>query len=444
MRLEKMKDLFPHELRAVLTGGKETEVSKRFASNLFESKKREKLIPIYLKVIEDNANSKTYHDNCVKLIDLYASEFKQVKDKLPKALRKESERVIGVFQKKVGKKNGSKSDSKYESKGEFHKFPKEWTTLSEIGRIAKDHKKLKEIHAEIKDRAGRKDKKLANMSVKDSQKSANKVKNGHTRPFDYNRSGREIPGFFINASDVKFKGIQNYILAGCPQDKHAVGRYYDVVIKQKASVLITTNQPGEGGGCPAFWTNKVLSQVKLRDGWEIQKLDNKTKVLAEGTKPHFPKTTKNVNKLSKDEVKKFLPRIVERHLVAKKDGEKDRKIIHLHYENWHDRKPAPDLDLLETLLDRRDELHNSKGTPIVINCRGGIGRTGTVALADYCRKEIDARLKAGEKLDKIRLNIPEMLYRMRQQRSRMVSSPSQLSQAYAQAYTYYKRLQKSA
>jgi len=68
------------------------------------------------------------------------------------------------------------------------------------------------------------------------------------------------------------------------------------------------------------------------------------------------------------------------------------------------------LQRLKPYFKRRDTLAQDPEKPIIINCRGGVGRTATVAIIDNCKKEIDAMLQQGMPLDDITINIPEIIY----------------------------------
>ena len=211
---------------------------------------------------------------------------------------------------------------------------------------------------------------------------------------------------------------QKYILAACPSKEKSIAKFYDTCIEKKVRVIITANQVGESGKCPAYWKNKILKELKLSHGWSIEHDKSKKTVLATGKKGS---------------------KIVERTLVAKK-GSEERKIIHMHYVKWEDRMPSPDVDLLMKLLDRKDEIQKGHDVPVAINCKAGRGRTGTIAVADLARKEIDAQLQSGTKLDKVRVNIPEMIYEMRKQRPSILGRVSQVQHVYALLGKQYARL----
>ena len=104
-------------------------------------------------------------------------------------------------------------------------------------------------------------------------------------------------------------------------------------------------------------------------------------------------------------------------------------MIHLHYVGWKDRKAIPDERLYQKLLDRMKELSPIGNAPISINCRGGVGRTGTTAAA-YALEY------SGKKM----VNIPQTIFDLRKQRKGMVGQETQFSQVYSVLGRYFGQL----
>ncbi len=278
---------------------------------------------------------------------------------------------------------------------QYDKYPKEWCNLSDCKKKAEDKKGIQKVQDKINERSKKKDHLLA--------------KKAYTYLFD-------------RGSHVAIPNRQNYILTGSPHGSKMIGSFYDELIKRNVQVILTANQANESSSCPEFWSNKELKHVKLKGDWQIENVENRTKIHAKG---------------------KGDSKIVERILHLKK-GKETREITHLHYEKWKDKNPAPDTELLHALLDRKDELHKSKNVPVdvpfVVNCKAGKGRTGTLAILDYARKEVDAQVAKGKKLNEVSLNIPEMIYEMRKQRPSLLGRTSQVQQVYQALGLYHDRL----
>jgi protein tyrosine phosphatase len=435
MKIEMLRSLFLDQgLQDALLGVKKPATSGEMLSgdvtlNLFNSPKKDKFIPLYLNVLKEKIQSEPY---CKRLLEQFKKQFAK-QDGLSEQLQKKCKTNLKLFEKQVvGKDEPTKKP-----KSKYGKFPEATCKLSELRTWAKDAKTIESYLKEIKNRSKKKDPELTSKSKLIAKKPGNKKRATGTFPWDHNHSGKVINGVFVNASDVNIPGIQKYIFAGCPRDTKNIGDYYDVLLKKGVKVIVTVNKIGEQGNTPGYWTNKELSKVKLRDGWKISAIDEKRKDIIVGTKPVFTSDV-NPKKMSKNELAKWRPRVQESHIVATK-GAKKHEFIHLYHDNWHDHKAPPDLKVLKALADRIDK-YATKDIPIAINCHGGIGRTGTIALINYGRRKIDAELKKGKALDKITLNLPEMLYEFRQQRQGMIGNKGQLPAVYKSLASYYEYL----
>jgi protein-tyrosine phosphatase len=96
--------------------------------------------------------------------------------------------------------------------------------------------------------------------------------------------------------------------------------------------------------------------------------------------------------------------------------------------------------LLDKLFKRKDELVLDQALPITINCQGGIGRTGVVAITELAKREIDRKKLQAKDGTEIKINIPELIYTVRQlyQGKTLVSNHEQLSQIYYMVGRYYQ------
>ena len=164
--------------------------------------------------------------------------------------------------------------------------------------------------------------------------------------------------------------------------------------------------------------------MHLNGGWKIKKISQRQ--IAKG---HPSKNYSGV------------PKIIESTLIAT-NGSKKRTIKHLHYTGWKDKRAAPSVWLMDRLQNRMKVLSPNPETPIAINCRGGIGRTGTLATSYVLRKKINEKILKGKPLKKIRVNIPDTIYSFRKQRNGLVGNEIHLSQIYSITHAYYEKLQR--
>ena len=110
-------------------------------------------------------------------------------------------------------------------------------------------------------------------------------------------------------------------------------------------------------------------------------------------------------------------------------GEK-KAVHHYQYSGW------PDHDVPSTTLDLRQliySLHSRFGTPLphplVLHCSAGIGRTGTFCAVHMSFQYMLEMIRASRE-DEIRLDLFEIVKRLREQRHGMVQSLSQYAYCY--------------
>jgi protein tyrosine phosphatase len=227
----------------------------------------------------------------------------------------------------------------------------------------------------------------------------------HNSPFDFNRLGRELPGVFLDASEVQ-TSVQTYLLSGLPRTLKTAQDYWDQIIVKGSRVVVSLHETGEAKSrCHDFWKEDRIKEMTFRDGWTLRVTEPPVEDKGQGSGP----------------------KIIETTYEASREGEK-RTITHLHYDGWVDRSAIPDEDLFSTLVRRIKGLSSDREAPIAINCHGGIGRTGTLAVCYDLFKESEQQLATGTTPDKVFVNVPERLYALRKQRASLIGQPTQFSQ----------------
>ena len=501
MKLHEIKAMFPdslQKLREAMVGGKEVwdkavnskdpkeEVTSEsnFAPNLFKSEERDIFIPMYLEAVNSAHRDSIDIKRTTRLIEKFQAEQKNHAT-ISNGLKEKIVNIINVFNsihpndggsssraKRKAEKQEKKKDKKdKEYKKLYTKGTPEYENAKRIAKAAKKAKKAEEFFksnssssssssstqssdileandttvlekfpeqsyllASLADQANRSleehevvvkeiDRRVKRDSLIVKRRFENKDFDG---AYEYNRVGPG-KGIDLRASNIKMPDRQNYIAAGCPRqaDQHAL--FFEELVKQGGSLLVSAHQTRDASWCTKFWENGQKGYVvKTSDGWTITNIGQTT--LADGISNEYSK-----NKPTK---------ILETKLLAVHDkSDQVRELTHLHYENWQDHNPAPDLRLLTILLDRIEELSPSREIPFSVNCKGGVGRTGIITVGYYLRREIDAQLNEGKRFDQITINIPETIYQFRKQRKGMCGNAVQLKQLYAITDEYVKRLQ---
>lgn len=240
---------------------------------------------------------------------------------------------------------------------------------------------------------------------------------------EFNRSGREL-GVTTHYSDVTTP-YQSFRLGACPKTFEETSALFRVALEAHDSLFVSLHDEGEhkNDRNSDFWENASLDQTPI-PGWTVKK----TQEVEVDRRP----TEEDVQKVA---------RIVESTLTAtKNEGEETRTLTHFRIIGWQDASPLPSEDLFYRLVKLIAQRCRPEDRPL-INCIGGIGRTGTTAVALYCIRFIDAQLAAGIKLEDIRLNVPEIIYQLfRTQRHGLVGQTSHLAHLYAFLGQYYDEL----
>ena len=217
----------------------------------------------------------------------------------------------------------------------------------------------------------------------------------------------------LNASTIKFNDSIHFILSGCPQIETLEEHFHKAMIEADCTLWFTLNNIGENKICPKFWSNTYLKNLKLPDNWTIENY-------------------------SEIEYSNIQPKLIESTLIAANFKE-SKTITHIHYDCWEDMQEAPSdallLDCAKKVLN-----HIQKGHKVGINCKGGVGRTGTLAVLTTCMLSVQKQLETGISLDKISINVAETTFQLRKHRPSIIAATAQFLQVHRVLGLYYKEL----
>lgn len=243
---------------------------------------------------------------------------------------------------------------------------------------------------------------------------AKKVKHHPSFAYLDNRIAR------LNASRVTLDKDIDFILAGSPRSKKKEIRdhLYHTFITSDCTLWFTLNECHDR---PRFWSSRSLKEITFPDNWKI------TNVKEEVVAKRGPSG------------KRHNPKLIRSTLLAT-NGKATKTITHYHYDNWPDHRPAPSEKLLLKCAKIAIEHLRKTNSPVGINCKAGVGRTGILANLIYGMQYIRKNLEAGKKLKKISINPAELNYDLRRQRKGMVSHPAQFVQVYKALATFAKKV----
>jgi protein tyrosine phosphatase len=220
----------------------------------------------------------------------------------------------------------------------------------------------------------------------------NRSKNHYGVPYDETRTLRNIPNFYISASDV-LTPQQAYVVGEEPTGS-TLNNFWQAILHIRAHTIVALSTPQnhryyDSGNYPKFL-----------DGWLISQISEDT--IAQS--PFIPSQ-----------------KIVKRVFWATKDTQK-QVINHIHVENWPDHG-AIEGTLFHQLLNYIERINPDGSSPIFVHCAAGIGRSGTFVAAHSIYKELSAAKSPKEAF----INLPLRVLQMRMQRKHMLSSEVQFA-----------------
>jgi protein tyrosine phosphatase len=223
----------------------------------------------------------------------------------------------------------------------------------------------------------------------------------------------------LNWTDLRMP-LHRYFAGGCPHTREGVSVLFKHIFAEKCPVIVSLHQPGSetSDRIGEFWKQDILKQIPLPDGWSWSFDDFSSRVLETAPLPDIKTLTQPKKKpraSAAPEEPRRTPQIVESLLVAKR-GEEKFEIRHYHHDGWVDRNPMPSLRLFLVLMNLVMKMNVPSGTPIAVNCRGGVGRTGIFVGIHYLLLQLVDQLKKGVSLENVQLNIMDMMYQLRVQR----------------------------
>ncbi len=227
-------------------------------------------------------------------------------------------------------------------------------------------------------------------------------------PFDDVRTLRDVPGFYLCASDIVTED-QAYIVTSAPQ-RHTLSDFWKAILETKTTTIVQLVASSESKSSAPIYYKKSLFPFYV-DDWKIELEDDK--ILAQS-------------------VLKPKQKIVERLFTARRKDGKKRQIRHLHYENWPD-GGSPDSDLFYKLLEFVDEKQKSSD-PILVHCMAGVGRSGTFVLGHTLRRQV-----IRNRNKKRPFNIAKTFLLIRMQREKLISTSNQFQAALIAALIEYEK-----
>jgi protein tyrosine phosphatase len=194
---------------------------------------------------------------------------------------------------------------------------------------------------------------------------------------------------YINASYIDFPTKEFFIATQGPLP-NTISDFWDMVWEKNVNYIVMLCELTEGGRtkCSEYWNPNLNNKYNI----EIkEKQDDKY--------------------LIKREI----------NFWKKKDNNKIKKVIQLHFKGWPDHG-VPDVeDVFNTFMKMINEIEIKSEKPVVVHCSAGVGRTGTFItlynIIDEIKKQINN--------DVIVINIFNLVRKLKEMRLFLVENISQ-------------------
>jgi tyrosine-protein phosphatase non-receptor type 12/18/22 len=122
-----------------------------------------------------------------------------------------------------------------------------------------------------------------------------------------------------------------------------------------------------------------------------------------------------------------------RSLLVKSEKYGELQVEQLHYTEWPDHGCPTGEQYILQLMERMNELHANDGSPILLHCSAGCGRTGTVIALNIIRELMNSK-----KL--VLICVKQLVLDLRKQRTSMVQTQTQYHLLHKCIAVYCKKM----
>ena len=219
------------------------------------------------------------------------------------------------------------------------------------------------------------------------------------KPYIYNKAEISTKSKYINASPINIGEKEKLFISTQGPMPQTIEDFWTMVYDYKSNVIVMLCKLIEGyrTKCENYWEAK-MDKFKII----VQKTDN--------YKMYVVRTIKLINTSNKEE----------------------RTVKQIHFIGWPDHG-IPDtsdgvvFDVFREINKLVDEFNVDK-TPIIVHCSAGVGRTGTFVSMYLLEKEIIKQIN--DKCKEIRINVFNLVRKIKEMRMFMVQTPIQYKFVY--------------
>ncbi|CAH1775801.1 unnamed protein product, partial [Owenia fusiformis] len=213
-------------------------------------------------------------------------------------------------------------------------------------------------------------------------------------PYDHTRVVlKEIPGVkysdYINASYIEgYPDVPRVYIAAQGPIEQTAGDYWRMICQENVSniAMLTNLQENSKPKCYAYWPKN------------------------EGEKQTFG----NIEVTNIQTDNNYLDYVIYKILVERADEKRTIKLF--HFTSWPDHGAPEDAYGLLAFLKKVKMSNHSTGSPLLVHCSAGVGRTGTLIAIDMLLKQAQTE---GE------VDVNSCVHKLRTQRPFMIQTPEQ-------------------
>ena len=225
------------------------------------------------------------------------------------------------------------------------------------------------------------------------------------KPYKYNKIVINTKNKYINASPINIQGKKNLFISTQGPKPETIEDFWTMVEDYDSNVIVMLCKLMEGG------------RIKCENYWEAKIKKYEIKIM----------------KIDKGNMYEI------RELKLKNNSTKKEKIVYqIHFLGWPDHG-IPDtskgtvFEVFNSMIKKVDELNKGE-KPIIVHCSAGVGRTGTFVSMYLLEKDIMKQIN--DKKKEIRINVFNLVRKIKEMRIYMVQTPIQ----YKFVYLYVRYL----
>ena len=225
------------------------------------------------------------------------------------------------------------------------------------------------------------------------------------KPYKHNTIKINTPSQYINASPINIRDKTNLFISTQGPKPETIEDFWTMVWDCNSKVIVMLCKEYEGGRrkCETYWEAKM----------------NKFEIVIEKKDSHYMFDIRTIK------------------LISKKEKE-ERIVYQIHFNGWPDHgiPDTSDGKVFEVFIEinKLVDQFNTEEKPIIVHCSAGVGRTGTFVSMYLLEKEIMKQIN--DKCETIRINIFNLVRKIKEMRMYMVQTPIQ----YLFVYLFVKHL----